>query len=473
MSSSVDPGIQPAVSAPPRSEKLSLVTKLAFGVGDMGAGMTATIMVFYLLYFLTEVAGLPPGLAGTVLLIGKGWDAVNDPVIGSLSDRTKSRWGRRHSWMLLAALPFGISFFVGWLVPDFGVDMATNPWPWFWYYAFVAILFHTFYSCFNLPYAALTPELTEDYNERTSLNSFRFTFSISGSILALVLAQIVFAQVEDLQLRFTILAGAIAVIAVVPIFLCVWGTEERYSSATEHQLPLIDQIKIAFSTRSFLFVVGIYLASWLSFQLTASIIPFYAEHWMGLEDATSLALTVQGTAIVMLFVWSYLSRRLGKRMVYFMGMSLWIIAQIFLFFLPQGQVGLLYFLCVLAGVGVSTAYLIPWSMIPDVIDEDELNTGERREGIFYAFMVLLQKMGLAFGLFLVGQALEISGFNNELATQPVSAILAIRVAIGPLPSVFLICGLILAFFYPITRKRHAEILKQLHERKGLPAPTCD
>ena len=462
-----------SASLPQRSEKLSLLTKLSFGVGDMGAGMTATIMVFYLLYFLTEVAGLPPGLAGTVLLIGKGWDAINDPIIGSLSDRTKSRWGRRHSWMLVAAIPFGVFFFVGWLVPDFGTDIATNPWPWFWYYAIVAILFHTFYTCFNLPYAALTPELTEDYNERTSLNSFRFTFSISGSILALVLAQIVFGLVEDLQLRFTIVAAAIAILAVIPIFLCVWGTEERYSSATEHQLSIFEQIKVAFGTKSFLFVIGIYLASWLSFQLTASIIPFYAQYWMGLEDATPLALSVQGTAIFMLFVWSYLSRRVGKRTVYFMGMSLWIVAQIFLFFLPQGEVGFMFFLCVLAGVGVSTAYLIPWSMIPDVIDEDELNTGERREGIFYAFMVLLQKLGLAFGLFMVGQALEFSGFDKNLAVQPESALIAIRTAIGPLPSIFLVCGLVLAFFYPITRKRHAEILLQLHQRKGLPAPTCD
>lgn len=471
MSSSIETNIQPAASLQ-RSEKLSLLTKLAFGVGDMGAGMTATTMVFYLLFFLTEVAGLPAGLAGTVLLIGKGWDAVNDPIIGSLSDRTKSRWGRRHSWMLMAAIPFGVFFFVGWLVPDFGVDIAANPWPWFCYYAVIAILFHTFYTCFNLPYAALTPELTEDYNERTSLNSYRFTFSISGSILALALAQFIFSQIKDQQTAFAVLAGAIALIAVIPIFLCVWGTEERYSSATEHHLSFVDQIKVVFGNKAFLFVIGIYLASWLSFQLTASIIPFYARYWMDMGDPTPLAITVQGTAIVMLFVWSYLSRRLGKRAVYFLGMSLWIIAQIFLFFLPQGDRGFLYFLCFLAGVGVSTAYLIPWSMIPDVIDLDELNTGERREGVFYAFMVLLQKLGLAMGLFLVGQALEFSGFNSDLPTQPESALIAIRTAIGPLPSMFLLLGLVLAYFYPITRKRHAEILKQLHDRKGYLIPVA-
>ena len=129
----------------------------------------------------------------------------------------------------------------------------------------------------------------------------------------------------------------------------------------------------------------------------------------------------------------------------------------------------MYFLAILAGFGVSTAYLIPWSMMPDVIELDELKTGQRREGIFYGFMVLLQKFGLALGLFLVGQALDLAGFvstTSGQATQPPSALLAIRLVIGPLPTLILICGLVLAYFYPITREVHAEILLKLQERKA-------
>jgi GPH family glycoside/pentoside/hexuronide:cation symporter len=173
----------------------------------------------------------------------------------------------------------------------------------------------------------------------------------------------------------------------------------------------------------------------------------------------------------MLFVWSYISQRMGKKAVYFMGMSLWIIAQAGLFFLQPGQVGLMYVLAVMAGFGVSTAYLIPWSMMPDVIELDELKTGQRREGIFYGFMVLLQKFGLALGLFLVGIALEWSGFKETIPgqgipEQPASALMAIRVAIGPLPTLCLIVGLVLAYFYPITREVHAEILLKLKEQKS-------
>jgi GPH family glycoside/pentoside/hexuronide:cation symporter len=130
----------------------------------------------------------------------------------------------------------------------------------------------------------------------------------------------------------------------------------------------------------------------------------------------------------------------------------------------------MYLLAVMAGFGVSVAYLIPWSMIPDAIELDELNTGQRREGVFYSFMVLLQKFGLALALLIVGYALELAGFIEQtpgeaIPVQPESALLAIRIAVGPLPTVVLIVGLILAYFYPITREVHAEIRLKLQERK--------
>lgn len=140
---------------------------------------------------------------------------------------------------------------------------------------------------------------------------------------------------------------------------------------------------------------------------------------MGLSEASfpKVAIAVQGTALIMLFIWQKISEKLDKKIVYFLGSTIWIMAQIGLFMVQPGQTFLLYFLAILAGVGVSVAYLIPWSMIPDVIDLDELKTGERREGIFYGFMVLLQKFGLAFGLFLVGIALDTSGFVKTVAGE--------------------------------------------------------
>lgn len=464
--------------------RMNLLTRLAYGAGDLGPAITANILVIFQLVFLTSVAGIPASIAGSILLIGKIWDAVNDPIIGVLSDRTRnSRWGRRYPWMLFGAIPFGITFFLMWLVPHFSDDPTVNQWGLFAYYVVMAILFNTFYTMVNLPYTALTPELTRDYDERTSLNSFRFAFSISGSIFSLILAFGIFTLIpDDPRQQYIVLALLCAVISVLPLYWCVWGTRQRMATikaaglSSEDQdqstsLPYLQQLRIVFTNRPFLFVIGIYLFSWLAVQNTVAIIPFFIVYWMGLSNAvfTQVILAIQATALIMLFVWSRVSERIGKRAVYFLGMALWIAAEGFLFFLQPGQIGLLFSLGIMAGFGVSTAYLIPWSMLPDVIELDELRTGQRREGVFYAFMVLLQKMGLALGLFLVGQILDWAGFveatGNTVPVQPDSALLAIRLLIGPLPAVILVGGLITAYFYPITREVHAEIMLKLEQRK--------
>lgn len=457
-----------------QTEKLNFWTKLAYGAGDLGPAICANIQVFFLLYFFTNVAGLSASIAGSILMIGKISDAVNDPIIGVMSDRTVHPWGRRYPWMVFGAIPFGILFFLQWIVP------TTNQSFLFWYYVVIAVLFNIAYTIVNLPYAALTPELTQDFHERTSLNSFRFAFSIGGSILSLVIAQLIFSIFKDNPIQQYLVLGIVcAIIAVLPIYWCFFGTRDRAVSNNTKKaeynntnLSIVEQIRIAFSNRPFLFVIGIYLCSWLGVQLTASILPYFVIYWMQLPEGTfpQVAIAVQGTALIMLFVWSFVSKKVGKKAVYFMGICLWIIAQGGLFFTQPGQVGLMYFLAVIAGFGVSTAYLVPWSMIPDVIDLDELNTGQRREGIFYSFMVFLQKIGLAIGLFLVGVALDIAGFIETIPgetppTQPYSALLAVRIAIAPLPTIFLIVGLLLAYFYPITREVHNEILLKLRNDK--------
>ena len=554
--SSSDASNRPQVSG--GLEKLNFTTKLAYGAGDMGPAMTANLLVFYLLPFLTNVAGLPAGLAGSILMIGKISDAINDPMVGIMSDRTRSSWGRRIPWMLFGAIPFGVLFFLQWIVPHFSNNNTINNWLLFSYYLLIAILFNIAYTAVNLPYTALTPELTQDYNERTSLNSFRFTFSIGGSILTLILGGLIFsAYAGDSGKQYLVLGLVTTLLAVLPIFWCVLRIQERgaqpilgtqqkktvgtlltligplsflygiarmipvtakllgatsnpditgiflsllgllitvfgitlifstpephlkHSSAfterseadTSASLSYFEQLRIVFSNQPFLYVIGIYLCSWLGVQLIGSILLYFVVNWMGLPESTFplVALAVQGTALLMLFFWKMVSERLGKKTAYFMGTSLSVIAQVGIFLLQPGQVALMYCLAVMAGFGVSVAYLIPWSMVPDVIELDELTTGQRREGVFYGFMVLLQKLGLALGLFLVGIALEWSGFISSTAGQPVptqpdSALLAIRIAIGPLPTLFLIGGIALAYFYPITKEFHAQILLQLRER---------
>ncbi|MBD1805969.1 MFS transporter [Microcoleus sp. FACHB-SPT15] len=465
-----------AIPLKPRSESLSLRTKLAYGVGELGGEIPNNILVFFLLFFLTSVAGLNPTLAGSVLLISKVWDAVNDPLIGILSDRTRSPLGRRYPWMLAGAIPLGVCFCLQWFVPP-----TTNQWLLFAYYSGIALLFYTAFTAVAVPHSTLAAELTTGYDERTSLVSFKAAFSIGASILSLTLAQVIFAKIADPSKKYLILGGVCGIIAMSAVCVCVWGTYKRYQAiqaqripvSLSSSLPIRQQLQIALSNFPFLCVIGIYLCSWLGLQVTAAILPYFVINWMRLPDHyfTQTAIAVQGTALTMMFFWSAVATRLGKRAIYGMGIPLTICALVGLCFLQPGQVGLMYVLAVMTGVGLSTAYLVPWSMLPDVLDLDELNTGQRREGIFCGLVVQFQKTALAIALFLVGKILDWAGFipttpGQSLPSQPESALLAIRWLIGPVPALVLVFGLVCAYFYPITRSVHGEILLKLLERRN-------
>jgi GPH family glycoside/pentoside/hexuronide:cation symporter len=459
----------PSTPQTPRAPRLSFATKLAFGAGDAGAGITSTLLVFSFLVFLTDVAHLKPGLASSVLAIGKIWDALNDPIIGVLSDRTRSKWGRRHVWMIGAAIPFGLLFSLHWIVPPFLSDQ--NQMGLFWYYVAVSIAFNTAFTAVNLPYTALSPQMTQDYDERTSLTGFRFAFSIGGSLAALAFGFVLSQQALPPAQQYALLGGISAIASIVTIYWCVWGTTdpsagEAPPSIDEHddRASWWHEIRDALANVPFRYVIGIYLCSWFAFQLTATTIPYFVTYYMGLDAYFSVALIVQGSAMLALFVWAKLGETIGRRGVYFLGTGLWTIAQAGLFVITPDEDGWLYILCALAGIGIATAYLVPWSMINDVTDLGELQTGERREGTFYSLMVLLQKLGLAFGLAMVGQALERFGFNSALETQSDSVLTALRVLVAPFPACILAIGLVLTYFYPLTKSVHTEILLQLSER---------
>ncbi|HEY9601443.1 MAG TPA: MFS transporter [Allocoleopsis sp.] len=464
-----------AIPQQPGHEKLSLGTKLAYGVGGLGVEIPNNILVFFLLFFLTNVAGLNPALAGSILLIGKVWDAMSDPIIGILSDRTRSPLGRRYPWMLAGALPLGVCFCLQWFVPP-----TSNQWLLFAYFSGIALLFYTAFTSVVVPHSTLAAELTTGYDERTNLASFKAAFSIGASLSSLSFAQVIFAKIADPAQKYWILGVVCGIISMFAVYWCVWGTYQRYKAIQSQRvpvsqssfLPIQQQLQIALSNFPFLCVIGIYLCSWLGLQVTASILPYFAINWMHLPDYhfTQAALAVQGTALTTIFFWSAVATRVGKRAVYCMGIPLTIFALVGLCFLQPGQAGLMYVLAVMVGLGLSTAYLIPWSMLPDVLDLDELNTGQRREGIFCALVLQFQKIALAIALFLVGKILDWAGFipttpGQPLPAQPESAMMAIRLLIGPVPALVLVFGLVCAYFYPITRDIHGEILLKLLERR--------
>ncbi len=449
------------------SDKLSARLKLAFGVGDLGPAIVTGINGFFLNAFLLDVAGLRPWLAGTIFLVVKIWDAVNDPIVGALTDRTRTRWGRRRPWLLFGAIPFALAFIMQWLVPPL------DDWGKFVYYLVVALLLDAGYTAVNVPYVALTPELTHDHDERTSLSSYRLSFSILGGVLAVYFHTLIVGAFPDAFTGHAVSAVIWSFFIVVPAFITFAFTREtHYREDAEPKGPgFFEGLRIVFRNRAFVYVTLIYLLSWLSIQFVQNNLFLYVKYWMGAADLFgTIVLAVQFSAFVWLLIWTRVSRRVGKQRTYYAGMSIWIVVCGVLFFLQPGQTVLLYTLAILAGVGVSIGYLIPWSMVPDVVEQDELETGQRREGVYYGFFVFLQKLGISLGIALSDYVLEATGYINQqpngpLPTQPDMALMALRVFVSLAPAVILAVSFFVVRAYPITRERHAQMRAELARRK--------
>ena len=204
-------------------EKLSRSTKLVYGAGDLGFSLTSTIIGAYFLFFLIDVVSIKPALAGVAILVGRTWDYINDPIIGHLSDRTRSRWGRRRPFLRFGALTFALSFFLMWYRPPFEGQVALAV-----YYAAAYVLFDAAATFVYMPYFALTPELTDDYDERTSLTSYRMFFSIFGSLLAFTVPlMIVGTFTPENAARVLLMAGIFGIISALPLLLVFFRTEEK------------------------------------------------------------------------------------------------------------------------------------------------------------------------------------------------------------------------------------------------------
>ena len=236
-------------------KKLSRLTKIIYGSGDLGFSLTGTIIGAYFLFFLIEVVGIKPALAGIAILIGRTWDYINDPLIGYLSDQKRTRWGRRRPFLLFGALPFGLAFMLMWYRPPFDSQIALAV-----YYALAYLLYDAAATFVYMPYFSLTPELTDDYNERTSLTSYRMFYSILGSLVAFTVPLMIVGTFNPANAPRVLMMGAIFGIgSVLPLPLVFFNTREQKDFTTLEKPKLRESLKAAFKNRPFVSGVVIYL----------------------------------------------------------------------------------------------------------------------------------------------------------------------------------------------------------------------
>jgi len=449
-----------------RRDTLSLRTKLLYSTGDLSVSIPLAILMFFQLYFLTDVAQLRPDLAGWAVGIGKIWDAVNDPLFGLISDRIRTRWGRRRVFLLFGAIPLGLTFMLMWVVPPFSPVGLTV------YYALTFILFDTTFTFIHVAYNALTPELTPDYDERSSLNGYRMVYSISGTLGAIIFATVLGWYITAPQTLFAIVGVALGLATMAPPLLVYKATWEQSSDDLPPSLPWRQAMKATLSNRPFWMVMGLYLLSWTTASILAADLVYFANYHLRVpEQANYFVLVAEGAAILFIPLWVWVARRLDKKRAFILGTASWVVILLLLSFLRSDQVTLAYALAALSGSGIATAYVIPWAMVPDVVEHDQLQTGQRREGSYYAFASFFQKLGTGVAVWAMGQVLYRAGYVTPtqavpVPQQPTQAIQAIRWFMGPVPTALLVLSVIFAWFYPITREVHASLREQLAARSG-------
>ncbi|MFH2067290.1 MAG: glycoside-pentoside-hexuronide (GPH):cation symporter [Pseudomonadota bacterium] len=446
----------------PTNPKLSFRLKAGYGIGDIGCNIFIVTCGLFLLFFLTNVMGVEPALAGLALLFPKLWDVLSDPIMGGISDVTHSRMGRRRPYLLAASIPFGIIFFFLFVAPHYasGYSKAVH----------VGLMFAlgcTVFTVFNVPYSSMVAEMSDNYNERMSITSFRMIGSSIGVLIAGGLAMPLVDLGGGGEAGFRFMGIVFGVAITLFCLICFRTTRNaRTLPVSEKIIPIGEQITIAFRNTPFKKLMLMYIFQSLSIGVLMAGLIYYVKYVMGLpETAMGIIFPILiVTSILFIPVWVKIGVKLGKIRAYSIGLCILSFMLFSLFFTQPSQVSLFYFQIFLLGIGFSSFQLFPFSMLPDTIEFDELQSGMRREGIFSGIWSCGQKTAYSVGPSIVGFALSLSGFDVD-AIQPESVETGIRIVFCIFTAVTVLFSLIPFTKYDLTEEKF-ENIKQMIRQKG-------
>lgn len=465
--------INPTTSSVPPAEKLSFWTKASYAIGDLGNAVgVGAIIPFWYTFFLTDIAQLELGLVSLFWVIVTTWDAINNPLVGYLSDRTRTRWGRRRPFLLFGALPFGLLYIALWWLPPLQSQHLR-----FFYYLAAYILFETVSTLVVCPHSALMPELTQDHDERTTLSMYRMVVTIAAGVVVPVLfGLLLLPEFPAHNARpYQLLALICGPCFTLALLIAFFGTRERLDFQRRDTPSVRMAIKYIHQNVPFRYSLLAYVFGWMSVMVAQTLFAYYFMYWVGMgADEISLA---QG--VIMMSAWLllpavlWLTNRLEKKTAYIIAAGSWALIMLATLLIPQNTYYLSYVICGLSGFGIAAIHLVPSAMLPDVIEVDELASGYRQEGVYAGVSVFVGKIGRMVILALLPLMLHYSGYVQPSAVsptpvQPDSALQTIRLTIAILPAVLLAASMVAAWFYPITRESHARIRQQLEERRTQP-----
>eukprot|EP00939_MAST-03C_sp_MAST-3C-sp1_P001823 g1823.t1 len=448
--------------------------RVALGIGETTQSIYVFIAGFYLNVFFLETACLDASYVGTIQLIGGIWDTINDPAVGLLSDRTRTRFGRRRPWLLGAAIPAGCAYFAIWQTLDDDTSEGLK----LFYYLICYMALSAGITSIQVQITSLTPELTSDYDERTTLATYRLAIANVAALICLFIHSSIvqsFDQ-EDKKYGYQISASIFAPVIMFTALYAFFNIEEKWNpdAESDEKMTLTSSLKLLFTNKAFLIVEMVYLCGLSAVVLIQANLLLFAKYILEDEDAiTYMILMVQGVALLALPFWLKFSERYGKKQMYYAGGTLVGTAVFFMYFLDgKEDMWAAYFISFIAGFCLTVVYLVPYAMLPDVIEIDEKKTGKRREGTYAGFFVVFMKLSVTLALASSNWILGAAGYKAPdascgqetpglLETQDDSVLTVIRLLCGPLPCALFFLATFFVYLFPITRETHTETAKEM------------
>jgi len=439
--------------------RLPVSLLLGYGVGSVGTGMFTTVPGLLLLYFMTDTLGIPAGLAGWAVFVPKLWDVLIDPLVGTLSDRTRSRLGRRRPYLLAGGLLLPVFFAALFNVPVFASQRAS-----FLYVAFAFLLAATAFAVFQVPYLAMPAEMTRDYHERTTLMAYRVAFMSAGVLTGGAAAPLLVQAGGGGRPGYALMGVVLGCVCLATLLGAFFAT--RRAPRLEHvesSLGFGQQLRAAAGNRPFFVLLAGYFLQLAALSCLLSAVPFYAKYVLrgNARTVTLLFACLIVPAMAAMPAWNLLSRRLGKLGSYALSTTAFAAINLSLLAGSPERSHLIYIQVVLLGLAYAGAQLFPFSMLPDTIHADQARSGLRREGAFTGVWTANEKTGMAVGALLAGLLLDFMGFKESVPGQVVSqtahALVGIRIACAGLPPLLLLLSLPILRFYDLGPERLASL----------------
>jgi Na+/melibiose symporter-like transporter len=467
-----------------QSQKLSIREKVGYSLGDSAANFIFQTMLIFQLSFYTDTFGISAAAAGTLLLVARFWDAIFDPVMGVVADRTDTRWGKFRPWILWTAIPFGIMGFLAFSTPNLSPSGKLI-------YAYVTyILLMTVYSANNLPYSALSGVMTGDVVERTSLSSYRFIFAMLAAVAiqGLALPMVKHFGQGDSAKGYQWTMGIFCVLAMIFFFITFLSAKERVKPDPAQKTSIAQDFKDLLGNGPWIALFLLTIFIFVTLSMRGGDLLFYFKYYLDKGAMLALLQTVGlaragqdvdaivgttfslfnvcglGATLIGIAFSKMLAMRFGKRNVFIVGLALTTVCWALFIFIPSNAILLAVIMQALSQLAYGTTVPLLWAMMADVADYSEWKTGRRATGVVFAAIVFGLKAGLGFGGAIGGWLLANYGYVPNVG-QTERTLLGIRLTASIFPAIPFIIGVVLLFFYKITKKMEFAIQDELNERR--------